>query len=287
MSEARDTEAGTDSREASISILFLCLARDCAETIPVFFSYLQRLEDQGFRCAAIIGENGSRDATRELIKRATGVRVALLDTSFMAQTKGRLVRMAMGREALLQKVRERDDAFDYICVADLDNIMVEPPEPAAVKRAIDRLCADETLFAVGAVSKPVYYDLLSLRAESHDYRNLTAEIARAKRAPLTYFQFHQQQIYKNQKRVSIANPLRCLSSFNGFCVYNASDYRLGSYRASDEADVCEHVTFNLSIARETEKNMLIAPELVVRTPSDHAPVGFFRFWSDRILERLN
>ena len=76
-----------DRVEACCSILFLCLARDCADTIPRFFSYLRRLESQGFRCAAIIGENGSRDGTRELIKRASGVHIELLDTSFMANTE--------------------------------------------------------------------------------------------------------------------------------------------------------------------------------------------------------
>jgi hypothetical protein len=275
-----------DRVEACHSILFLCLARDCADTIPRFFSYLRRLEGQGFRCAAIIGENGSRDGTRELIKCASGVHIELLDTSFMANAKNRLVRMAMGRQALLRKAEESREAPDYVCVADLDNVMIAPPDPASVRRSIERLREDTKLFAVGAVSKPVYYDLLSLRAEGHDYTNLAAEIANAKRTPLTYFQFHQQRIYRNQKQIPIGQPFRCLSSFNGFCIYDASAYRLGSYRGDDEADVCEHVTFNLSIARETAKNMLVAPELIVQTPRDHVPVGFFRFWSDRIRERL-
>jgi hypothetical protein len=275
-----------DGVEACNNILFLCLARDCAETIPRFFSYLRRLECQGFRCTTIIGENGSRDGTRELIKRASGVHIELLDTSFMADTKNRLVRMAMGRQALLQKARECREAADYVCVADLDNIMIAPPNPASVRHSIERLREDTTLFAVGAISKPVYYDLLSLRAEGHDYTNLAAEIANAKRTPLTYFQFHQQRIYRNQKQITISQPFRCLSSFNGFCVYDALAYRLGTYRGDDEADVCEHVTFNLSVARKTAKNMLVAPELIVQTPPDHLPVGFFRFWSDRILERL-
>jgi hypothetical protein len=284
--ENRDIATHRDSPSSTTKILFLCLARDCAKTIPTFFSYLRRLDENGFDCAAIIGENGSRDDTRTLISRAAGERIELLDTSFMAQAGGRLQRMAMGREALKQRASEYPDCAPDICVADLDNVMLAPPAPAAVKSAIARLRADGTLFAVGANSRPFYYDLLSLRAAGHDYSGLNAEIARAKRNPLTYFQFHQRRIYDRQKQVASQQPIRCLSSFNGFCVYDASAYRQGAYRAPNEAEICEHVTFNLSIADKTAKDMLIAPELVVQAPRDHTPTGFFRFWADRIAERL-
>jgi hypothetical protein len=286
MSEERDSATDRPGRSSTINLLFLCLARDCAKTIPTFFSYLRRLDDYGFRCAAIIGENGSRDGTRALITRAVGERIALLDTSFMAQAENRLQRMAMGREALKRKACERQNSPDYVCVADLDNVMSAPPDPAAVAAAIGRLRADGNLFAVGANSTPFYYDLLSLRAAGHDYSSLNAEIARAKKNPFTYFQFHQRRIYDRQQQATSQQPMRCLSSFNGFCVYDASSYGQGTYRAGNEAEICEHVTFNLSIARHTGKDMLIAPELIVQMPPDHAPTGFFRFWVDRIAERI-
>jgi hypothetical protein len=286
MSEDRDIETGQDDVTSTSNVLFLCLARDCAKTIPTFFSYLRRLDDAGFHCSAIIGENGSRDVTRTLITRAVGERIELLDTSFMAKAETRLQRMAMGREALKRKACERAGPVDYICVADLDNVMQAPPDPATVNSAIARLRADRNLFAAGANSRPFYYDLLSLRAEGHDYSGLNAEIARAKRNPFTYYQFHQRRIYSRQKQVASQQPMRCQSSFNGFCVYDASCYHEGTYRASNEAEICEHVTFNLSIVRKTAKDMVIAPELVVQAPPDHAPAGFFRFWADRIAERM-
>jgi GT2 family glycosyltransferase len=254
--------------------------------LPIFFSYLDRLEDHGFRCAGIIGENGSRDRTRALIKQAVGRRIDFLDTAFMAEGANRLARMAMGRQALLERAKARGTAEDYVCVADLDNVMIAPPDPAAVKTAIERLRADKALFAAGATSRPVYYDLLSLRAEGHDYSQLNAEIRDAKRKPLSYFRFHQLRIYRNQRLMTRPEPIPCLSSFNGFCLYKAEDYYLGTYRADNEADVCEHVSVNRSIAGKTGKGMFIAPELIVRTPADHAPVGFFRFWTDRMRKLL-
>lgn len=196
--------------------------------------------------------------------------------------------MAMGRQALLDAAKARDIGIDYICVMDLDNVIAMPPAPAAVRAVIDCLQADTTLFAISATSFPVYYDLLSLRVEGFDFlSNLNTEITEAKKKPFSYHRFHKEHIYNNQKLMTRATPVLCASSFNGFCLYNAEDYRLGSYRARDEADVCEHVSFNLSIGRITDKKMMISPDLVIKTPEDHAPVGIYRFWTDRVKKEFS
>lgn len=270
-----------------VRILFLSLARDCADTIPLYFAYLERLEKHGFCCTAIIGENGSRDETRLLIENASGPRIALLDTSAMAEYRSRLKCMAIGRQVLLDAAKACNIGEDYICVMDLDNVMARPPAPAAVWAVVDCLQADNTLFAIGATSIPVYYDLLSLRVEGFDFlSNLNTEITEAKKKPFSYYRFHKEHIYNNQKLMTRTTPILCASSFNGFCLYNAEDYRLGSYRAHDEADVCEHVSLNLSIGRITGKKMMISPDLVIQAPEDHGPVGFFRFWFDRMKKVL-
>lgn len=274
------------NKKSPIGVLFLCLARNCANTIPGFFEYLDRLQAHGFDCAAIIGENGSFDQTRSLIEGDAGGRIALLDTSLMKMGGSRLSRMAIGRQALLEAAKARGFREDYVCIADLDNVMTVPPDPAAMQTAIESLRADVTIFAVGATSVPVYYDLLSLRLEGFEFlSNLNREITEAKQKPFSYFRFHRERIYRNQRLITKSVPLLCESSFNGFCCYKASDYRLGSYRAADEADACEHVNFNLSIGRVTGKKMLISSDLAVQTPADHGPVGFCRFWYDRAMKR--
>ncbi len=199
-----DSDAYRDrsSDESPISILFLCLARNCAKTVPLFIAYLEHLETHNFHCRTVIGENGSSDGTRKLIEKAVGSRLDLLDTSFMANERNRLVRMAMGRQAILEAAKAKGITEDYVCVCDLDNVMTRPPHPTAVRTAINRLRTDRTLFAIGASSRPVYYDLLSLRVEGHDFSRLNAEIIEAKNRPFSYFRFHQQRIYSNQ------NPLK-------------------------------------------------------------------------------
>ena len=194
--------------------------------------------------------------------------------------------MATGRQALLDALRLKSRTEDFVCVADMDNVMIAPPAPASVEAAIQRLRADASLFAVAATSAPFFYDLLALRLPGHDYAGLNAEIAAAKKNPFTYFEFHRTRIYRNQCLMTRPEPILCESSFNGLCIYNSVDYRLGDYRAPNEADVSEHVSMNLSISRKTGKRMLIAPDLVIKAPADHEPVGFFRFWTDRARKLL-
>lgn len=266
----------------SVRLLFLCLARDCAETIPKFFAWLDELEPHGFQCRAIIGENGSQDRTRELIQAAGGSRIELLGTEFMSQEPRRLMRMAIGREALLQQSRKHQQHYDFVCVADLDNVMLAPPRPVALRDAAVRLEKDSTLFAIGATSRPVYYDLLALRAEGHDYASLNAEIASAQRKPWSYFRFHQRRIYSNQIAMTRPDPVPCLSSFNGFCMYNAKYYWLGTYLADNASEVAEHVSLNLSINRATGRTMLVSPDLYVATPQEHGPTDLLRFYARRM-----
>lgn len=264
------------------SILFLALARDCEASLPTFFSHLATLRRQGLSCNAIIGENGSRDRTRKLIEQTSTERIALLDTSFVETENSRAVRIAMGRQALFDAAIESRADQDYICVVDLDEIILEPPKPETVMKVIRHLRAHDCLFAIGATSVPVYYDLISLQAPGHDYSTLRAEIRAAKRRPLSYYQFFRDRIYSNQRLLTRQDSIVCTSSFNGCCIYNASDYWLGNYRAWNEADVCEHLTFNLSIAQATGKHMLIMPELTVQAPTEHTPVDFGRFWRNRL-----
>src|SRR4051794_12140866 len=83
---------GTDSYD----LVFLGLARDCGETIPPFLDALEQLATEGLRVHAVVGENGSRDGSRELL--AASSRVDVVDTAAMAAVPRRLERMAKGRD---------------------------------------------------------------------------------------------------------------------------------------------------------------------------------------------
>jgi hypothetical protein len=270
------------------TILFLGLARNCASTLPAFFAFLEELHQAGFSCSAIIGENGSSDCTRRLIEQAAGLGVSLMDTSFMQSESSRLRRMAIGRQFLLDQVHARAICGQFICVADLDNAVANPPSVQMVYAAIGILDNDPSLFAVGATSKPVYYDLYSLRATGFEFlSDLPARLERAKKQVFTYHSFMRRDVYPVERAVTALIPLRCDSSFNGICFYRAADYVLGSYRCPREAMECEHVTFNLSIAKACGKQMLISSDLILRAPRKHIPASFVAFWATRICSQLS
>ena len=268
--------------DTSNEMLFLCLARNCERHLPLFFRLLDTLRAAGVGCRAIVGENGSSDQTRRVLSDASAHGVFLVDTIEMASAPHRLARMAIGRQLLLDAVKTSADQPQFLCVSDLDNVMEQPPSSESMQNAMARLARDMSIFGISATSRPVYYDLLALRAPGYDFSNLDAEIATAKKQPLTYYQFHQKRIYSNQKSFTSGETVVCDSTFNGLCLYRTVDYLKGTYRDARESEVCEHVTLNLSIARATGKKMLIAPDIIVQTPADHAPVGFSRFWKDRL-----
>jgi hypothetical protein len=268
--------------QTSPELVFLSLARNCASTLPLFLRFLSELQRSGLSCAALIGENGSMDETRALILEAAPYNVHLCKTDFLETQFKRLVRMAHGREALLTIARERWPDAQYVCVADLDNVFALPPQPHVMREVIATLSKDPSLFALGASTQPVYYDLLALRTPLVDCSTLYSGIKAAQSNPFTYFRFHEQHLYSAQRSISRLVPLRCTSSFNGMCIYKASRYYRGTYRANDEDLVCEHVTMNASISLLFGEEMLISDRLVLATPPDHGPATLFRF----LLRRL-
>lgn len=275
------------ARSARPTILVLGLARNCAATLPVFFAFLQKLQQAGFPCSTLVGEDGSSDGTRRLLEQASVLGIRRIDTGFMQSESSRLRRMAIGRQSLLDHVRAQAIDAQFICVVDLDDAMADPPSIQMVRDAIQILDNDPGLFAVGATSEPVYYDLYSLRATGFEFlSDLPARLERAKKQPLTFHSFLRREVYPVERAVTARIPLRCDSSFNGICFYRGADYILGSYRSPDEDTVCEHVTLNLSIAKINGKQMLISSDLILRAPHQHIPVSFVTFWATRIYTRL-
>jgi hypothetical protein len=159
-------------------IVVLALARNCAATLPAFLRFLTSLRDAGLDCRALVGENDSRDGTGALLwaAQARG-ELSHVPTAFMADIRGRLARMARGREHLKRVLDGQGPAPAYVCVADIDNVMARPPEAGAVLAALAKL-ERPGLFAVSAASQPHYYDLLAYEDEAVSYEYLLDDIAR-------------------------------------------------------------------------------------------------------------
>lgn len=244
-------------------IVFLALARDCARTVPSALRALERFEASGLSVHALIGENGSKDSTRELLDHRL---VSVVDTSAMSAVSDRLERMALGRQIMADHAA--DFATDVVAVVDLDEPFLEWVEPGALVDKIRRL-KDGRVFALAASSRPAYYDLLAFEDESRSFTGLEQQISRRQRNPVEYYKFFRDVIYPAQGELTTDDDIACRSAFNGLCLYLAEDYALGSYLADDGDWVCEHVIFNRKVAARTGRRMVVDGSIQLPTPLEH------------------
>ena len=262
----------------TLSLAFLSLARNCASTLPNVFAFLRDLSASGVEVVSFFGENGSEDATRPLlVDAAASMDLRVVDTSIMSSVGSRFDRMATGREILREALKDSALQPDLVCVADVDSVFSAAPDVAELKGAASRLLADDTAFACSATSRPYYYDLIAFETPSENYADLVDRIRQARRNKLTLFQFMKENVYSNQIRLTRSLPERCISAFNGLCLYKTQPFLGASYLTSDEAIVCEHVTLNRRIAKNTGQQMIIDQRLFLTTPHEHAPKSFWLF----------
>lgn len=257
---------------------FLALAKDCAATVPRFLELLETLRRDGVSVAAFVGENGSRDETRLLLQRAEARgQIILVPTPFMAGEPERLRRMALGRERLKGELEASGVEPRFVCVLDIDNVIIRPPSVSALLAAASKLDR-HGIFGVSATSRPHYYDLLAFQDEHRSFETLLDDLAKSRVNIFRYYRFFRSRIYPHQRALTDDREITCLSSFNGLCLYRADSYRLGSYlQAGSSTSICEHLVFNRRLVGLTGGAMLIDPGLVLRTPNDHSEQSFVPF----------
>lgn len=271
--------------EHCYDIVFLALAQNCAATLPGMIRALDNLRNSQIKIHAVVGENGSHDETRELLESAaasTGM-ISVVDTSLMSRASGRLERMALGRQFLAEHAKDMLTPARAICVLDVDEPFLEHLDPVILLSELQRMEDDDDIFAVSATSRPTYYDLLAYEGEDHSFTDLDKRIQRLRRNPLKYYSFFRNFIYPQQQRLTSDSDIHCRSAFNGLCLYQADIYAVGSYMPhSKDSWICEHVTFNRSLARATGGRMVISGALVLPMPSEHGR----RTLSGFVLQRM-
>lgn len=264
-------------------IVFLGLARDCERTIPQFLAMLDGLSRAGLRYAAIVGEDSSKDKTRLMLLEAEAAgRLQLVDTSFLRGIPERLERMARGRQFLVQTFNNEKHIGRTMAVIDLDGSMMRPPSPESLRECINFLDNSKDVFAVSATSYPSYYDLLAFDSGEENFIGLDRKIRQHEKNPFSYVKLFYSFIYPQQRKLTSQKEIYCISAFNGLCLYRYEDFLHGSYVERSNFDLCEHITFNRSIANSTGKNMMINPRLALATPEEHARKSFFAFSMQRM-----
>jgi hypothetical protein len=271
-----------------VELVFLALARNCAHYLPALFRLIEELSSEGVKVAAVVGENGSMDDTRNILNSAQQrfQFLTCLDTSFIERIPGaqRTRRLAEARDYLAQYAAAQYPDAKLVCVIDVDNVLMKTPSARDFMSSAGVLQYRRDIFGVSATSFPYYYDLAALRCSGFFDENVLPQIAREKRRALSYYSFMNNSIYRVQREFTSSNLRLCESAFNGLCIYRPSDYRLGSYVDERAPDVCEHVILNERIHASTGRKILVDDRLKVAMPPEHGPQGFAYFAGSRTVK---
>ena len=260
----------------TVKVLFLGMAKNCASTLCESISSLKLLEEHGFSAELWVGENGSTDATRTIIENSLAEGVRRIDLDHIVEERNRLRRMAIGRETLLDTLRLKASAPDYIGVVDLDAPFLAQIDPEALVGAMRVLESSPELFAVSASSTPAYYDLLAFANGKQTFFQLSNEFQKAKWNPIKYWTLFYRHIYPAQEALTLGHDFLCDSAFNGLVIYRASDYLRGSYLSTaDDNQLCEHVYFNRSIAQG--RKVMVSTHLKLEAPEEHIRIPRAKF----------
>ncbi len=181
------------SRDLDVAVL--ALARDCAATLPGALEAVAELSHLGVRIHLYVGENGSRDDTRELLRRADPSLVTTVDTSEIATEPDRLKRIARARTLVAAVARDESESrVSTVLVVDLDEPFLESVPSAEIAALVERVLDDPDHFALGATSHP-YYDLLAFEDARHSFVGLESRLRARRRNPWRYWTIFRDEIY--------------------------------------------------------------------------------------------
>lgn len=265
-------------------IAFLALARNCAVYLPRLFNLLDAASAQGFTVTCYIGENGSSDGSRALIRArsAADPRVTLVNTDAMSNVPERLARMASGRDIVREAwAAVGAHAGGYVCVLDVDDVLPADSARIDLAGAAAALRCDSALAGISASSQPFYYDLLALRAPGLFNYDIGPSLAFGARDPLFHYLVHAHMIYPTQRTVTARLPLSTKASFNGMALYRAEDYALACYSRTAVIDECEHVDFSRQLC-SGGRHILAGVWFDLDMPAEHGPRSMFGFVRQRL-----
>ena len=259
-----------------LDLVVLGLARNCRSAIPRFAASVQRWRDAGLSVKTLIGEDGSVDGTRAAILDAG---LGLVDTTPVCLAGNRFLRMAEAREAVRRAYVSGEDARAVLLV-DVEDDFISSIAASWLVDTIDRLHGEPEVFAFSAISDP-YYDLIAFESETISYGNVWDRID-AESTIFTRYVWLKKFISAPQRALASGRDMRCISAFNGACLYKGRDYATTSYLPQLESPICEHVVFNRRLA-ERGRFMIVDHTLVVSAPAEHIDPGAVKYYWNRLL----
>jgi hypothetical protein len=225
----------------SLCILGAC--KNAAPFLPTILPKLSTIASWWRECKIVIYENDSTDETSEMLyawKAEGGHKEIVQETNLNERFPDRIERLAYIRNRLLYYI---PPSFDYVLMADLDDVFMSPPSKEAFESCFS-LNAWDVMTANG---RGGYYDIWPLRVPGviefdcweryyHLKRHLGIPDQQAAYEAIERF----KEIMANMRQI-----IPVLSAFNiGILCKVSAIHSCCRFSAKlDEKGVCEHVPF--------------------------------------------
>jgi glycosyltransferase involved in cell wall biosynthesis len=280
--ELKSAEAGCNLRISGIrgkAVIAGC-ARNCATHLPAVLDNIGRAARLFTDVAVILVENDSTDETPRILKefRYRGKPAEILHAPGLAAALPRRTeRLAHARNLYLDRISHSGlSGYDYLLVADLDDVNAEPWDEAALQRAVDFLESNPDHAGAFANQPALYYDMWALRHPELCPGDIWEQVLGcALNDGISDAAAFQATFARRMFRIpEHASAVEVDSAFGGLGIYRLPMARGRRYAGGRrftlaarqqtitlDGQVCEHVSFNAGV-RSQGGRLFILPWLV-------------------------
>lgn len=274
-----------------LRVVFAGCARDCENSIGKSLKNVEFYSSFFKESYQVIVENGSKDQTREILKKNKTKNCYYLFEDQLNEFPVRGMRLERARNIIIEKIKSIPELnkCDLLIILDLDGSGNYKIEKKDIIDSINFLYSKKTIAAVFANQLGTYYDMWTLRDEKYCKNDFWVEVLQniiKKKNPKE--KINQQildqvkQEYIDKKTYSFdknLKPIKVLSAFGGFGIYkmNFVIENKEIYKGTQTVDLifkdntqakinfqkCEHVNFNLGLSGNNLE-LYILPYLINR-----------------------
>ena len=274
-----------------LNVVFVGCARDCGDTLLKSLENIKIYSSFFNLTYQVIVENGSKDKTREILKKNKNQNNYYLFEDHLNELPYRGQRLEKARNAIIQKIKSNNDLSkcDILIVLDLDgsgNYLINEKN---ILDAIKFLYSKVSIGAVFANQLGTYYDMWTLRDEIYCKNDFWAEVLKNITKKILPGEKITNEIISEVKKDYIdkntfsfnkdSPPIKVSSAFGGFGIYKMNyvlknkRYYEGTQivdlsfkdntRAKTKFQKCEHVNFNFGFL-DQNLELYILPSLINR-----------------------
>jgi hypothetical protein len=242
-----------------VKFAVLGVVRNCAKSLRTTVNSIARAIGPEASITWVIIESDSDDSSLEELRF-----LAESFPSFIYESLGhlrgelpdRVERIRFARNRGLAIVRELQESFDWVVVADFDGVNGSLTEQVIA----DSIRLNPGYDGYFANSAGPYYDIFALRATGwveEDYRATEKKLLNSGVGPIEAkwsALFSKQRVFFKGSA-----PIEVSSAFGGLGIYRWSSVSSASYSDPSASGDCEHVSFNFSLSPESR--LAIIPSL--------------------------